>query len=1060
MKKYILLALLSVICLVSFSQPVTQRGTTAVTVQDARLYAQFNFKPPVYEDTTAANLQKGIDSCGSLIFVKATSQYFYRACEPKKWVPIVGGSNNTIVNFESRIVSGSAVWRTGMIYDVTFCTYIIGGVTYTSSPTFVTLATADSSNPRVDVIYLDTLGNVGVLTGNPSPDPVKPVVNPLSQIELTHIDISAQGSTPAGVSSDIIYNENLQQPTEWNTSITAGTLNPNYTTNPYIGTKSFLFNETAVGQSAGFSYGSNSVELDSVRLLSFYLRQNSVPQTSISIDGTINPLMIIRLYNDGAVVSGDIGIRRGFYGYERDTINKYQLIAIDLSTIPFANDVQFIDSISVTMFSNIKLGFQIDYMRWQFGGGTPPPTLTNFWSLDGNDIADKPGAVLGTTSKNPLSIVVNGNEVMNLDLENQVNLVGNVPLVTDTTAYKPLVINTSGTVAQVGNWGTAGVSQVTGVAPVFSSGGTTPAISMSIASSTTDGYLTQTDWTTFNGKISPADTLNLSARINNNYDSIIKISDTSFYLRKANGTTKDTVLFGNAIVYTENPIMARVSNDSNIIYFNPDTAAVWRGGGSGSQNLQQVTDVGNTTTNTLIIDDGVNKTTFGSFGTSTEIIKYENNLINQNYFQIYDSTLNGGIKYSNTSGQEYEIGAGISSGLFNSYKIYASYSDDYVNISDNKIQFQIAAGSTNQTIIPVNYSSNSGPDTTYFPVIDNIPDTLATLRDLRDSVAGLNFGSGTDSRISKWSADTLKNSSVSDNDTTVVFTKAINLSIDSTLSRSRIYANSPYIQGTATSGDRITLGTIGGNVPSTTNEVIVGIGDVSSATGTKNGLNITGRLTHTAGSTQEINYLNILPSTQQTGTSTNKIRGLYYNPTFNTSFGGSNIAMQTTSGDIVLGGMKTRDTNTDSIAVFHNDTIKKRAYPNPMLNADTLPIATFSMGSGASADTSIFTTSVIAGSFYNDGSDTLFITSYRVALQGTSPSITPDVWFNDSLNVTAGGTKLVNSPSAITNTTTGTSVTPNTNKIPPGNFVFVRFSAVNTKPTYFTLTLFGTRINK
>lgn len=126
---------------------------------------------------------------------------------------------------------------------------------------------------------------------------------------------------------------------------------------------------------------------------------------------------------------------------------------------------------------------------------------------------------------------------------------------------------------------------------------------------------------------------------------------------------------------------------------------------------------------------------------------------------------------------------------------------------------------------------------------------------------------------------------------------------------------------------------------------------------------------------------------------------------------------------------------------------------------DTVPLAVFNVGSAAAGDTAAFSTSTLAGSFYLDGTDTMFITSYRVALQGTSASITPEVWFNDSLNVTAGGTRLATG-SAITNLTTGTSVTATTNKIPPGNFVFVRFSAVATKPTYFTLTLFGYRIRK
>jgi len=55
-----------------------------------------------------------------------------------------------------------------------------------------------------------------------------------------------------------------------------------------------------------------------------------------------------------------------------------------------------------------------------------------------------------------------------------------------------------GTLSATGSGGT--VTSVTGTAPVVSSGGTTPAISMAAASSTVNGYLTSTDWTTFNSK--------------------------------------------------------------------------------------------------------------------------------------------------------------------------------------------------------------------------------------------------------------------------------------------------------------------------------------------------------------------------------------------------------------------------------------------------------------------------------------------------------------------------------------------------------------------------------
>jgi trimeric autotransporter adhesin len=44
------------------------------------------------------------------------------------------------------------------------------------------------------------------------------------------------------------------------------------------------------------------------------------------------------------------------------------------------------------------------------------------------------------------------------------------------------------------------VTSVTGTAPVVSSGGATPAISMAAATTSVNGYLTSTDWNTFNGK--------------------------------------------------------------------------------------------------------------------------------------------------------------------------------------------------------------------------------------------------------------------------------------------------------------------------------------------------------------------------------------------------------------------------------------------------------------------------------------------------------------------------------------------------------------------------------
>jgi hypothetical protein len=54
---------------------------------------------------------------------------------------------------------------------------------------------------------------------------------------------------------------------------------------------------------------------------------------------------------------------------------------------------------------------------------------------------------------------------------------------------------------------TGTVTSVTGTAPVVSSGGATPAISMAQATGSVDGYLSATDWTTFNNKTSNVGTV-------------------------------------------------------------------------------------------------------------------------------------------------------------------------------------------------------------------------------------------------------------------------------------------------------------------------------------------------------------------------------------------------------------------------------------------------------------------------------------------------------------------------------------------------------------------------
>jgi hypothetical protein len=107
------------------------------------------------------------------------------------------------------------------------------------------------------------------------------------------------------------------------------------------------------------------------------------------------------------------------------------------------------------------------------------------------------------------------------------------------------------------------VTSVTGTAPVVSSGGTTPAISMAAANGTTNGYLTSTDWTTFNNKGS---------------GSVTSVSFTGGLITVANATTT--------------PALTVAGTSGGVVYFSNGTTwassaaltqyGVVYGGGAGA----------------------------------------------------------------------------------------------------------------------------------------------------------------------------------------------------------------------------------------------------------------------------------------------------------------------------------------------------------------------------------------------------------------------------------------------------------------------------------------------
>lgn len=160
------------------------------------------------------------------------------------------------------------------------------------------------------------------------------------------------------------------------------------------------------------------------------------------------------------------------------------------------------------------------------------------------------------------------------------------------------------------SWSVGTVTNVTANSPLSSSGGATPAISIQVANTSQNGYLSSTDWNTFNNKASA-----LSGTINTltywasattigslalaSYPSLTEISyvkgvtsaiqtqlntkiggsGTANYIAKFNGSS---TTLGNSIIYdngtnigigTSSPVAKlHLSNGTQSLVFSPDTA--------------------------------------------------------------------------------------------------------------------------------------------------------------------------------------------------------------------------------------------------------------------------------------------------------------------------------------------------------------------------------------------------------------------------------------------------------------------------------------------------------
>ena len=365
--------------------------------------------------------------------------------EPKLtlWPLVVNGN---------RLLDGSVSYVSGLTFDVSLLNYVIDGNIYkTLSTSQVILNSGDTSFDRIDVIYADISGNTGVLTGTPSSNPEKPIVDSNTQVEVTFVSVPTTASTPT-INTELIYDEKVGLPTEWN-FLRFGNqtfrISGDSTAQSYSGSKSISVSglTTSGGNySNGFILSSTTAtDTTQFATLQFAIRNMSGNSTNTYI-------LIQFLGQTGNVLNGSNvwiygGTPNGQYiNYNSTNTSLWQPISIPLWRFYLNNTNVYGIKFSYLVGSTVARHY-IDKVELVEGLSTSPPT-NNWLSIKGDSSttisAPSPNATLTISGGTNIGSSVLGTSTIVLNLDNNINLNSVTATTITATNYQNLPNNVSG----------------------------------------------------------------------------------------------------------------------------------------------------------------------------------------------------------------------------------------------------------------------------------------------------------------------------------------------------------------------------------------------------------------------------------------------------------------------------------------------------------------------------------------------------------------------------------------------------------------------------------------
>lgn len=227
---------------------------------------------------------------------------------------------------QNDILSGNIVYSgTGMIYQSTPYAYIIAGELYNAPPNNNISLSNGGAEPRIDVIAGDINGNIVVIQGDESANPVEPALQDYdTQIKLAIVVVSAGETQPTGFNLEQIYNEMTGEPNEW--TVTENTsserIDLSSSTDPYLGSVSISAVSPQDADQITFTNDS-SVASSNYKYLVYRIKF----LTPVTKDFVIKTSLL----SGGVQTIDSVGVTTNNYPIDGNNVTDHQLVVIPLS---------------------------------------------------------------------------------------------------------------------------------------------------------------------------------------------------------------------------------------------------------------------------------------------------------------------------------------------------------------------------------------------------------------------------------------------------------------------------------------------------------------------------------------------------------------------------------------------------------------------------------------------------------------------------------------------------------------------------------------------------------